>query len=123
MVARGKGPDELPLRGRPVAEISGTLQDVLGQSLVAYAIRETDPATIGALARSEALPTEAGEVALRDLAEVTEALLETEDGSAEIVRAMMIGSNPNLQGQAVVELFHNGESARVVEVARQLGSD
>jgi hypothetical protein len=114
------GEDKTPLRDRPLAEIASVLQDVLGQQLTAYAINETDSRQIGAFAREEDTPTKIAEAYMRDLAEVTEVLLEDEDGSQETVRALMVGMNPMLNDQAIVEVFHQGEPERVLSVARQL---
>jgi hypothetical protein len=119
MSKQSQNPEELPLRERPISEISGVLQGVLGQRLVAYAIAERDPKKIGALARAEVEPTEEVAATLRDLAEVTETGLEI-DGSEEIVRATMIGMNPSLNDQAPIEMFHNGEGHRVAAVARSV---
>jgi len=44
------------LRDKPVSEISSTLQEVLGQRLVAYAICERDPRQVGVFARQKPAP-------------------------------------------------------------------
>jgi hypothetical protein len=50
--------ERVPLRDRPLPEIAGTLQQILGQRLTAFAIAETDPRRIGAFVRGEADPSE-----------------------------------------------------------------
>lgn len=116
----GNNPELTPLRERPIPEIADTLQHVLGQQITAFAIRERDPRCIGGISRSELVLTEESEVTIRDLAEVTEVLLEANGGSGEIVRSVMIGSNPSLNDRAPIELFHLGESSAVVLSAKQL---
>ena|SRR5487761_1307629 len=117
------GPDEekIPLRNRPIQEVAGVLQETLGQRLVAFGIGERNPKRIGAFARAEDAPDEATEKVMRDMAEVTEVL--TERDSPEVARAVMIGMNPSLNDQAPIEVIHNGESERVVAVARYLLPD
>ena len=116
-----KNPEErIPLRERPVWEISDELTRILGQQLIAFAICERNPQIIGAMARGDVKPTDEVEETLRDLAEVTDVLLEEENGSEELVRATMLGMNPTLNDRSVVEMFHEGEGKRVVAVARQL---
>ncbi len=120
---RGQNPKhetEIPLRERPIEEVAGVLQDVLGQALVAYAIDERIPQRLGAFVNSEEMPTEEAEKVMRDLAEVLEVLRERD--SDDVVRAVMIGMNPMLDEQAPIELIHNGESDRVV-TARDLLTD
>lgn len=107
--------NEVPLRERPIEEIAESLQKTLGQRLVAYGIREKDPTKIGSFARAEIIPEEDAEKTLRDLAEVTETL--SEKGSPEMVRAVMIGANPLLEGQAPIELIHQGEPEPVIAAA------
>ncbi len=119
MTGKSHNPEELPLKDRPVAEISEVLQTTLGQRLVAYALAEEDPQTIGRFARAEEEPSEETAATLRDLAEVVDTGLQI-DGSEEVVRATMIGMNPSLNDQAPIELFHNGEGQRVVAVAQSV---
>lgn len=89
---------------------------------MAYAISESDPKKIEVFANGEEAPDGDTEEIIRDLAEVTERLLEDEQGSEELVRATMLGMNPNLNDQSVIELFHQGEPKRVVEAAPYLAN-
>lgn len=65
---------------------------------------------------------------MRDLAHVAEVLLVRDEGSLPTVREVMVCESPVLTdpdpnrtgGQAPAEVFHNGESYRVVAVANQL---
>ncbi len=112
--------EEVPLRDRSISEISGTLRSVLGQRLVAYMITEEDPDKIGAFARSEDSPKIEVEAVLRDLAEVVEIGLGIDDGSADIVRATLIGMNPNLNDFSPAELFHEGRGEEVATAAQSI---
>ena len=90
----------VPLRERSIPEIAIRLQEVLGQRLTAYALADKDPTIVGAFARDDIEPTAKEEATLRDLAEVTEFLLVEEECSPELVRAVMVGMNPNLNDSA-----------------------
>lgn len=109
---------EMPLRERPLAEIVYTLGHVLGPEILGYAIREKDPRRIAALSKNEDIFETHELNVLRDLAEVTETLLAKD--SRDTVRQVMTNSNPNLNDESIVELFHRGESDRVVKVASEL---
>lgn len=112
---RGEGfspAEQVPLRQRPIHEIAGILQDVLGQHLVAYGIGEINPERIDLFARLEDSPEEEAEKVLRDMAEVTEVL--TERDTPDVARAIMIGMNPCLNDRAPIDVMHDGESKLVV---------
>lgn len=112
--------EKLPLRDRGIPEISETLQEVLGQRLVAYAINETDPSNLDGYAKAEKIPTDEVEATLRDLAEVTEVGLKIEHGSTDMLRAGMIGKHPNLDDKSIIAMFHNGSGNYAAEVATSL---
>jgi hypothetical protein len=110
----------IPLSERSVPEISRELQRVLGSRAVAYAMGLESPEAVGDFSAGAVAPGPDVEATLRDLAEVVETGLEIENGSAELVRATLIGMNPNLNDQAALELFHNGQGQRVVEAVRSV---
>jgi hypothetical protein len=119
-------PDEskpIPLREQSVPEIAAKLQEVLGQHMTAYALADDDPTIVGAFARGDIEPTKIEESTLRDLAQVTEFLLAEEECSPELARAVLLGMNHSLNDNAAIELFHQGESERVVESLSYLIGD
>ena len=120
MTQPGKEPEAQGLRTRPIAEVAGVLQEVLGQRMTAFAIAEHNPRQIGAFAHAAAVPSDEQEVTLRDLAEVTERQLAINHGSSETVRAVMLGANPILDHRHPIELFHEGKSATVIRNAGNL---
>lgn len=113
---KSHNPEDLPLRERSIPEVSNVLQGALGQRLVAYAIGERNPKRIGQLARGEDAPSPVEEVTLRDLAEVTETLANKGCSDA-MTRSLLLGMNPSFDDEAPIQLFHQGDSARVVAAA------
>jgi hypothetical protein len=97
-----------------VATLAQSLQETLGQRLVAYAVGIRDPKAIGKYARGRA-PRADTEARLRDLFQVTRLLLGRE--SAATARAWMIGANPQLEDQAPIELLHNRQLGPVLRAA------
>ena len=75
-----------------------SLQDVLGQRLVALIAGVSDPKAVGKWARGERTPHPETEHRLRHAFHITQLLLQQE--SAETVRAWFIGMNPDLDDQA-----------------------
>lgn len=113
---RSRDPEQVPWRERPINEVVTAVQGVIGQKLIAYGIAEKVLPNIGLFAENKAEPSEDQSVVLRDMAEVIETM-QAQDNSPEVIRAIMIGANPALNSQAPIEVFHNGESHRVVAVA------
>lgn len=81
-----------------VPSLAGSLQDVLGQRLVAVIAGVSDAKAVGKWARSERSPHPETEQRLRHAFHITQLLLQQE--SAETVRAWFIGMNPDLDDQA-----------------------
>lgn len=81
-----------------VAALVRSLQDVLGQRLVAVIAQVSDAKAIGKWARGERIPHPDAERKLRDAFRVTQLLLKSE--SATTVRAWFTGMNPDLDDQA-----------------------
>ena len=97
-----------------VGTLAQSLQETLGQRLVAYAVGIRDPKAIGKYARGRA-PRAGTEARLRDVFQVTRLLLDRE--SAATTRAWMIGANPQLDDQAPIELLHQCQLGPVLRAA------
>ncbi len=97
-------------------ELATELQAVLGQKLVAFALGDRHPKTIGRYARGERQPDDAAWKALVDLYTLVELL--THGMRRQAVRSWMLGSNPRLRGKAPIESFHEGKQADVERAAR-----
>jgi hypothetical protein len=63
---------------------------------------------MGRWARGEHTPRQAHERALRDLFQVVSLLVESGE-AASTARAWLIGSNPQLEDLAPIEVFHEGQ--------------
>lgn len=98
------------------ATIAASLQETIGQRLVAFAVGVRNPKLVGRWARGEHLPRQAHDRALRDLFQVVSLLVESGESSAT-VRAWLIGSNPQLEDLAPIEVFHEGGVERVKRAA------
>lgn len=75
-----------------------SLQDVLGQRLVAVIAGVSDVKAVGKWARGERTPHPEAERRLRHAFQITQLLLQHE--SAETIRAWFTGMNPDLDDQA-----------------------
>jgi Rv2175c C-terminal domain of unknown function len=103
--------------GRTGAELASELQDALGQKLVAFAVGDRHPKTIGRYARRERVPDDDVLGRLADLYGIVELL---EGGMRrEAVRTWMLGSNPHLRGKSPIEVFHDGRVRDVQRAARR----
>jgi hypothetical protein len=98
-----------------VSTIVGSLQDILGQRLVAVIAGVSDAKAVGKWARGERSPHPDTELRLRNAYQIVQLLLNRE--SAETVRAWLVGMNPDLDDQAPALML--GENAvRVLQAAR-----
>jgi hypothetical protein len=104
------------LRDLDSQALASTLQDTLGQKLVAFALRDRHPKTIGRYARGERQPDDKAIGELADLFVVVE-ILKTGMRPAA-VRSWMLGANPRLRGKAPIEVFHDGRHDLVREAAQ-----
>jgi hypothetical protein len=86
-----------------------SLQDVLGQRLVAVIAGVSDAKAVGKWARGERSPHPEAERRLRHAYHVTQLLLQSE--SSETLRAWFIGMNPDLDDQAPVLLLADNPQA------------
>jgi hypothetical protein len=101
---------------RSASELAAELQDLLGQKVVAFALGDRDPKTIGRYARADRQPDDAAHRRLVDLHGVVQ-ILKT-GMRAETVKSWMLGANPRLDGRAPVELLHDDDVDRVRVAAR-----
>jgi hypothetical protein len=97
-------------------ELATELQAVLGQKLVAFALGDRHPKTIGRYARGDRRPDDTALTGMVDLYTLVELL---EHGMRrQAIRSWMLGSNPRLRGKAPIEAFHEGKLADVQRAAR-----
>jgi hypothetical protein len=104
------------LRDRDVAAIASELQEQLGQKLVAFALGDRHPKTIGRYARGDRVPDDDAYRRLVDLFVVV-GILKT-GMRAAAVKPWMLGANPRLRGKAPIEMLHEGK-AEPVRIAAQ----
>lgn len=102
---------------QPTATIAASLQETIGQRLVAFAVGVRNPKLVGRWARGEHVPRQARERALRELFQVVSLMVESGESGAT-VRAWLIGSNPQLEDLAPIEVFHEGHVERVKQAAQ-----
>lgn len=102
---------------QPASTVAASLQEMIGQRLVAFAVGVRNPKLVGRWARAEHAPRQAHERALRDLFQVVSLLAESGESGAT-VRAWLIGSNPQLGDLAPIEVFHEGHTERVKRAAQ-----
>jgi hypothetical protein len=81
-----------------VPAIVGSLQDILGQRLVAVIADVSDAKAVGKWARGQRSPHPETEERLRNAYQIAQLLLERE--SPDTVRAWFIGMNPDLDDHA-----------------------
>jgi hypothetical protein len=99
-------------------QIAAELQGLLGQKLVAFALGDRHPKTIGRYARGERAPVD---MALGRLTDLYTVILILERGRADRgswIKQWMLGSNMRLGGKAPVQVFHDGDAGKVMGAAR-----
>jgi hypothetical protein len=92
------------------------LQELLGQKLVAFAVGDRHPKTIGRYARDGREPEPVTLGRLVDLYTVVGILRRGMRDQA--IKAWMMGSNPRLRGKAPIEAFHEGHAYEVMGAAK-----
>jgi hypothetical protein len=98
------------------AELASELQSILGQKLVAFALGDRHPKTIGRYARGERPPTDDSLKQLIDLYTIVQVL---ESGMRrQTIKGWMLGANPRLQGKAPISVFHDGRTRDVLRAAQ-----
>jgi hypothetical protein len=108
------------LRDRDASEVASELQELLGQKLVAFALGDRHPKTIGRYARGDREPDDEGYRRLVDLFVVVE-ILKT-GMRAAAVKSWMLGANPRLRGKAPIEALHDGKIETVRAAAQSFVS-
>lgn len=98
-----------------VPTIVGSLQDILGQRLVAVIAGVSDAKAVGKWARGQRSPHPDAEQRLRNAYQIVQLLLQQE--SADTVRAWFIGMNPDLGDQAPALVLRDNP-AQVLQAAR-----
>lgn len=98
-----------------IADVARFLEEMIGRSLVAY-ITESDVKTVARWVKGENRPYPETEKRLRDTYQII-GVLQTTD-SAHVVRAWMIGMNPQLDDEAPAEAIRQGNSRDVLAAAR-----
>jgi hypothetical protein len=104
----------------PPAELASELQAVLGQKLVAFALGDRHPKTIGRYARDDRRPDDETLRRLVDLHTIV-GVLET-GMRRQAVRSWMLGTNPHLRSRAPIEVFHDGHTRDVMRAAQRFVS-
>jgi hypothetical protein len=98
------------------SELAAELQSILGQKLVAFAVGDRHPKTIGRYSRGERPPTDDALKQLVDLYTIVQVL---EHGMRrQTVKSWMLGANPRLKGKAPIEVFHDGHTRDVLRAAQ-----
>lgn len=106
------------------AEIAAELQSALGQRLVAYAVGDRSPKTIGRWAAGETKPPPEGDLTLGKLRALYRVVLLLRDELApETIRAWLSSPNPDLGEQIPAALLRDGHPDRVLTAARTFVED
>jgi hypothetical protein len=102
-------------------ELARELQELLGQKLVAFALGDRHPKTIGRYARGVRRPDDVSLGRLVDLYTVVTILqgAAKKQGHHAWIKTWMLGSNPRLRGKAPIETFHEGHAYRVMGAAKE----
>jgi hypothetical protein len=112
---------ELAVKGEP-AQIATELQELLGQKLVAFALGDRHPKTIGRYARGERNPDDAALASLTDLYTVVTILKEGRSTPGPWIKKWMLGSNMRLGGKAPIQVFHDRRAFEVMGAAKSFVS-
>jgi hypothetical protein len=100
---------------RRIQEMAEELQRLLGQKLVAFALGDRHPKSIGRYARGDRTPDAAAHRGLVDLYVIVEILRQ---GMRDrTIKSWMLGANPRLNGRAPVEVFHEGRAYDAMNAA------
>lgn len=99
---------------REASELASTLQDALGQKLVAYATGVRSPRLVGRWAAGTT-PRDAADARLRLLYRVW--LTLHEQHSDRTIRAFLLGSNPDLGDRAPIDVIRDDHGAQAVHAA------
>ena len=97
-------------------QLASELQDLLAQKLVAFAVGDRHPKTIGRYARGDREPEPETLGRLVDIYTVVGILRSGMSDHA--IKAWMMGSNPRLKGKAPIESIHEGHAYEVMGAAK-----
>lgn len=98
-----------------IQDIAVFLEEMLGRNLVAY-ITESDVKTVARWSKGMNKPHPGADKKLRDVYQVVR-LLQTGD-SAHVVRAWMIGMNPQLEDESPSDAIREGHSRAALVAAK-----
>jgi hypothetical protein len=98
------------------ADLVADLQETLGQKIVAFAIGDRHPKTVGRYARGERTPDGPTIGKLVDLQIIVGILRQ--GMRDESVKAWMMGKNPRLKGKAPIEAVHEDHAYEVMGAAK-----
>jgi hypothetical protein len=101
-----------------VQPMASELQKIFGQKLVAYAIGDRHPKSVGRYARGERNPDDDALARLTDLYQVMRVLQGDRPAPSSWMKKWMLGSNARLGGTAPAQAFHEGKTAEVLGAAR-----
>jgi hypothetical protein len=99
-----------------VPQLASELQELLGQKLVAFAVGDRHPKTIGRYARGDRDPEPETLGRLVDLYTIVAILRSGMRDHA--IKAWMMGTNPRLKGKAPIEAIHDGRAYEVMGAAK-----
>lgn len=99
------------------AELASELRAILGEKLVAFALGDRHPKTIGRYARDDRKPNDETLRRLVDLHTIV-GILETEM-RRQAVKSWILGANPHLRSRAPIEVFRDGQTREVMRAAQR----
>jgi hypothetical protein len=98
------------------AYMAASLQDALGQKLVAFLVNVSDPKTVARWAREERSPSTENETRLRAAFYIFQLLNELE--SSHTVRAWFMGLNPLLGDESPASALREGRLRETMAAAK-----
>jgi hypothetical protein len=98
-----------------VADIATFLQEMLGRNLVGH-MTESDAKTVARWAKGENTPRPESEKRLREIYKIVQ-LIQTAD-SPYVVRAWLIGMNPQLEDEAPANVIREGRTRDALIAAK-----
>jgi hypothetical protein len=103
-------------------EMASTLQDALGQRLVAYVTHSKSNKTVGRWARGETDPGAEAEGLLRALYRAM-LILRAANEDDRTIRAWLTSPNPDLNDEIAADVLRAGESQRAFNAARAFAEE
>jgi hypothetical protein len=97
-------------------QLASELQELLGQKLVAFAVGDRHPKTIGRYARGDREPEPETLGRLVDIYTIVGILRSGMRDHA--IKAWVMGINPRLKGKAPIESIHEGHAYEVMGAAK-----